>query len=323
MKFLFLLLFIFSCHSVKNLQGYTMGTSYSIKYLGDIDRESLQKEVDDTLFAFNRIMSTFDSKSELSLINQNKSGEWIKLSVDLAWVLKEALRLSKESNGAYDVTLGPLVNLWGFGPNGERKIPGPSVIKQTQKMCGYDKIILQGQRLKKLHPKVYIDLSSIAKGYGVDVVSRLLEQKGIVNYMVEIGGEINVLGDKDGDGWRIAIETPQEGERNFLKILTINRRLSFATSGDYRNYFTQDDKKFSHTIDGQTGRPVTNDLASVSILSSENCMQADALATMFMAMGKERALAFADANGIAALLVYRNAGGQLMVSKSREFKRYD
>ena len=294
--------------------GMTMGTSYNIKasHLPDsLTQAEINRQVKELLVKVNGQMSTYQKDSELSLFNQNTSTGWLPVSPELYSVIKEALKISQLSYGLFDVTVGPLVNLWGFGPQ-EMSLspPNEAVIKDKLNQIGYKRLILKddGLFVKKDIPELYVDLSGIAKGYGVDQVASLLEHLGIMDYMVEIGGEIRVKGkNNQGQPWQIAVEKPTAEKRMIEKILAITDT-GMATSGDYRNYFEVDGVRFSHTIDPRTGRPINHKLASVTVLS-ETSMEADGLATAFMVMGPEEGYKFAEQNHIPAFFIIKTVKG--------------
>lgn len=291
-----------------------MGTSYNIKAskLPDsLTSKEINSQVKALLEKVNGQMSTYQKDSELSLLNQNTSIDWIPVSAELYAVINEALKISRLSNGLFDVTVGPLVNLWGFGPD-EMTLspPDEAVIKDRLNQIGYKRLTLKDDGLfaKKDVPGLYVDLSGIAKGYGVDQVGLLLERLGIMDYMVEIGGEIRVKGKNNkGHPWQIAIEKPTVEKRMIEKVLAITDT-GMATSGDYRNYFEVDGVRFSHTIDPRTGRPINHKLASVTVLS-ETSMEADGLATAFMVMGPDEGYKFAEQNHIAAFFIIKSDKG--------------
>jgi thiamine biosynthesis lipoprotein len=291
-------------------QGPTMGTSFTVKWVSsdaDIDAK-LPAQIDQLLVQVNNSMSTYQKDSELSRINRMPAGEVATLSEGLTQVLKKALEISDSSGGAFDVTVGPLVNLWGFGPDG-RVIHAPEEqeIAQLRQRVGYHYLRLTGNQLNR-ERKVYIDLSAIAKGYGVDKVAELLESNGITAYLVEIGGELRARGLKpDNSHWKIAIEAPVSGERKVQRIIEV-KDVGIATSGDYRNYFEENGIRFSHTIDPATGKPINHRLASVTVLA-EDCAKADALATAMMVLGPDQAETYAEQQGVEALLIIKSDDG--------------
>ncbi|MFA3791726.1 FAD:protein FMN transferase [Aliiglaciecola sp. SL4] len=293
-----------------HLSGATMGTSYNVKVHSDkgMAPEELQQKIDALLVDINKLMSTYDPNSELSRFNQQLSSEPFELSPATLKVLKEAKRLGELSDGVLDVTVGPLVNLWGFGPDARPdKIPSQETINSVKDKIGLNKLVIQGSTLIKLQPDLYVDLSTIAKGYGVDALAELLESYGYTNYLVEIGGEMRVAGVKsNGQGWRIAIEKPVNDERAVQSILTIGNN-AVASSGDYRNYFEQGGKRYSHLIDPRTGYPITHNLVAVTVVHPSS-MTADGLATALNVLGKEDALGIAKQHNLDVMLITRENG---------------
>jgi FAD:protein FMN transferase len=294
--------------------GLTMGTSYNIKASHlpqNIAPKEITHQIIELLDKVNGRMSTYQKDSELSLFNQSKSTDWLPVSPELYEVIKESLKISQLTKGLFDVTVGPLVNLWGFGPEEiKANRPDDATIKERLNQVGYHRLMLKkdGQYVKKDIPELYVDLSGIAKGYGVDQVANLLEHLNIMDYMVEIGGEIRVKGkNKDGQAWQIAVEKPTSEKRMVERILGLTDT-GMATSGDYRNYFEENGVRFSHTIDPRTGRPIKHTLASVTVLS-ETSMEADGLATAFMVMGPEQGYQFAEQNHIAAFFIIKSNDG--------------
>ena len=297
-----------------SLNDQTMGTSYSIKVSSlpsELPVEQLKKEIQDSLTLINAQMSTYQKDSELSLFNASRSTEWQPVSEGLYKVVDSAKKISDLTHGAFDISVGPLVNLWGFGPDPMTfTAPAQELIDQKKKQIGYKLIELRAKPLsiKKNIPELYIDLSAIAKGYAVDQVGLLLEAHGITDYLVEIGGEIRLSGNNlNGTPWRIAIEKPTPEQRMIQKIVPITN-MAMATSGDYRNFFEVDGVRFSHTIDPRTGRPITHKLASVTVLR-ETTMEADALATAFMVLGPQDAFKLAEQEHIAALFIIKTEQG--------------
>jgi thiamine biosynthesis lipoprotein len=226
-------------------------------------------------------------------------------------VLKEAKEIADLSNGAFDITVGNLVNLWGFGPgNSSFNTPKEKKIKHQLKKVGYKKLELKEDtsQIRKLIPYLYLDLSAIAKGYAVDQVASLIEKYGITSYMVEIGGELRLRGKNlQNKPWRIAVEKPTVEKRVIQKVLPLTN-VSLATSGDYRNFFEVKGERFSHSIDPRTCRPITHKLASITVLS-DTTMEADALATALMILGPEEGYALAEEKQLAALFIIKSKGG--------------
>lgn len=295
---------------VEIFSGRTMGTSYQVRLVSKasfVDAPTLHDKIEQELKRVNQEMSTYIQDSEVSRFNAAESTEWFPVSRHIAQVVATALELSKKSDGYYDITVMPLVNAWGFGPaKREEKAVDPTVLKQLLEQVGYTKLEVQLEppALKKLHPKLQIDLSSIAKGHGVDRVALVLEEAGYKDYFVEIGGEVRTAGNRaDGAAWKVGIETPTVLQRDIQTILPLTNA-SLATSGDYRNAFVDGGVRYSHTIDPKTGQPVQHNLASASVVA-ENCAVADAWATVMMASGPERALQIANENKLDVLLIVR------------------
>lgn len=294
------------------LQGRTMGTTYNIKIIispQTIDIQLLQDKIDSALKGLNQEMSTYIADSELSLFNKISSTEPVEISVGLSRVIKEAIRLGELTGGKLDVTVGPLVNLWGFGPeNKPDTVPDAIALSKAKNNIGIKHIKLSENLLSKAIPELYVDLSTIAKGYGVDLVAELLEKNGINNYLAEIGGEMRLKGFKHtGELWVVAVEKPISTERAVQQAI-VPQDNAVATSGDYRNYFEVDGQRFSHIIDPETGKPINHKLVSVTVIHPSS-MTADGLSTAMMVMGTKDALAFAQKNGIAAYLISKSDNG--------------
>ncbi|BDX02457.1 MAG: FAD:protein FMN transferase [Marinomonas sp.] len=294
-----------------SFSGPTMGTTYTVKFFSteEVDGSSgLKDDVDAALVKVNKLMSTYDPNSELSLFNKLPAGQSATISEDMAYVIDKALLISEMSGGEYDVTIGPLVNLWGFGPGKrEDKVPSQAQIDEAKSLVGYRLLSLDGRRLSK-DKDIYVDLSSIAKGYGVDVVAKVLEAQGVDSYLVEVGGEIVSKGMKaDGSPWRIAIESPAGGHDIAERVIAITN-VAVATSGDYRNYFEKNGVRYSHTISPVTGKPITHKLVSVTVVEKTTTM-ADGLATAITVLGPDKGLEFAQKNGIAAYLLVKTDFG--------------
>ncbi len=295
-----------------HLSGSTMGTTYNIKYIaseGIPSPEDLQKEIDKRLEKVNDQMSTYRKNSELSLFNQYKGREPYQVSADMVTVVKEAIRLNRLTLGALDVTVGPLVNLWGFGPETRlEEMPTDAEVNERRAEVGIQHLTVTEQGLKKDIPDLYVDLSTIAKGWGVDVVANYLSSQNINNYLVEIGGEVRAKGkNKENVAWRIAIEKPDANERAVQEIIEIGD-MSMATSGDYRNYFEENGVRYSHIIDPKTGRPINNKVVSVSAIDS-SCMTADGLATGFMVLGDKKGIEIANQYNIPIFMVVKTSDG--------------
>ncbi|NJN70246.1 MAG: FAD:protein FMN transferase [Nitrospira sp.] len=309
-----------------HMSGRTMGTTYNVKYRSSQDAPSLkamQIEVDTLLAEINHTMSTYDTESELSRLNRLRTTDWVPASAPLRDVLKVALEIGAQSEGAFDITVGPLVNLWGFGPEVHPdRIPLETDIAAARARSGLNKITISETQpaIRKHRPDVFLDLSAIAKGYGVDRVAELMTAHGIEHYMVEIGGEVRVRGLKEHDTpWRIAIEKPLSGERSVHTVLSLSD-IALATSGDYRNFFEIAGRRYSHTINPATGWPVDNHLVSVTVLA-DTSMRADAWATAFQVLGPERGMAIAERLNLPVLFVI-DRDGQFEERACCAFQRY-
>ncbi len=294
------------------LTGSTMGTTYAIKYRhvsahpsANLSAGEIQQEIEWQLAAVNQTMSTYDPESELSRFNRSESTDWIPVSAPLYTVLKAALEIGSQSKGAFDITVGPLVNLWGFGPqDGAQRIPDAAEIAATLERTGFDKLMLHdtASAVRKTRADVYVDLSGIAKGYAVDQIAAMLERYGVAHYMVEIGGEIRARGSNAQQiAWQIGIDKPQMHGRAVQKVLSL-KNTALATSGNYRNYFMIDNRRYMHVIDPVTGWPANNNLVSVTVLA-ETGMLADAWATALLVLGFERGMAMAERIGLRALFI--------------------
>lgn len=304
---------------VRTLWGYAIGTSYTIRV---VTTERQAKKLDsDIRSALNRIndsMSTYLPRSELSRFNDAPVGEWVRLSDDFYRVLALSMEIADTSNGAFDPTIGPLVDLWGFGPipRTDRR-PSDDQIQAVRQEVGYQAIELDEARqsARKLEPRS-LDLSAIAKGHATDLAADIIEEAGIEHYLVEIGGELRINGQKpDGTKWRVAIETP-DSRQGFYRILELSSG-AMATSGDYRNFFEEEGVRYSHTIDPTTGAPISNSLASVTVLADSSAL-ADAYATVFTVLGAEKSLLLADKLNMSLFIIERTDDG-FEASQSRRF----
>ena len=298
---------------VHEFTGLTMGTTYSVMINAatlPLSRQQLQVRFDAILNRVNMEMSGYLPESELSRINNTDSTDWLSVSASLMRVLQAARELSRLTGGAFDVSVGPLVNLWGFGPQQDFTVPEEQQIDTALRLVGYQKLQLDraASNLKKAAAGMYIDLSAIAKGYGVDEIADYLDGLQLDNHLVEIGGEIRARGvNAKNVPWQIGIEQPAAGEREVRQIIKLDNR-AMATSGDYRNYFEHEGTRYSHTIDPRSGRPVSHGLASVTVLHPST-MLADAWATGLLVLGPERGLELARQNGLAAYFIIHNDAG--------------
>lgn len=297
------------------LSGSTMGTTYHLKIFvppeSKLNTDEISKQVSASLDKIDRLMSTYKEDSEVSRFNALPSNQWLPISEPTYHVINAAVRYSAMSDGAFDITVGKLVNLWGFGPTiNVNAIPDAKNIDRLRNKIGYTKLRMRPDPMEILKESdaIYIDLSAIAKGYAVDAVAVVLEQNALHNYMVEIGGEIRTSGHKQtGQPWSIGIESPVTDQRSVQKVLHLQQS-AMATSGDYRNYFEHNGQRFSHTIDPRTGYPITHKLASVTVLA-ETCMDADALATLLTVLGPESGMEFAEKNNLAVFMIIKTNDG--------------
>ena len=289
-----LILLIFSCSSpqkeIVSIKGNTMGTTYNVKFLpitnNPIEIEENYIIIEKILKDINQQMSTYIPSSEISTFNQLQSTDWFKISEDFSNVLKKSFNYYEMSDGYYDVTVMPLVNLWGFGPEIFESPPTQALIDSVMIFIGQDLIELENQKIRKKDPRVQIDLSSIAKGYAVDKIFNTLNK--YEDLFIEIGGEIKKK--KKNKDWKIGINTPSitNFENDIELVITLNN-LSIATSGNYRNFYIIDDKFYHHEINPKTGYPISSNLGSISIISDKSCLDADGLSTMFYTIEKDLA----------------------------------
>ena len=327
---LFFLLCTIGCPAQKEVSfsGRTMGTVYSIKiitsYFEGLD--GLKQEIDDRLDEINRSMSVYIKDSEISLFNQSPPWKPLAVSEDFLTVIKTANKLYRQTEGSWDGTVGPLVNLWGFGTaEHNRQIPPREEIDRLLLETGFDNIeIIENKYLSKKKSDMFLDLGSIAKGYGVDQIAKLIREKGIKNYLVEIGGEVYAEGYRqDGGKWRIGINKPEKGApfNQIYKIVSL-RNKAMATSGDYRNFFEKNGKIYSHVIDPKTGYPVANQVVSVSIIA-DSCTYADGLATAVMVMGSKKGIDLINRlDNIEGLIIVMENDGRLTDHVSKGFDSY-
>jgi len=295
-----------------DLNGATMGTRYrAVFYSFDTqNRQKLAEQLDSAVTRVDRQMSNWRPDSELMRFNDLQPGIWMTLPAELLWVLHTAIQVGVQSAGAFDIAVGDLVGAWGFGPAGRladddarealRRQPRASAAAALEFDFG-------SGRVRKRHP-VQLDLSGIAKGFGVDQLARCLEDRGIHDYLVSIDGEFRARGRKPGgQPWTVAIERPQEGVRAALGVLQMGDG-GLATSGDYRHFHERQGKRYAHTMDPQRAAPLDNGVAAVSVLAP-TCMLADAWATALMVLGPSRGPAVAREQGLSALFLLREGDG--------------
>lgn len=304
--------------ALTTLRGPTMGTTWSVKLVlpagrsaGELQR-GIQREADLVVAQ----MSTYESDSDLSRYNRAPAGTWQTLPPEFFGVLDYALSLARATGGAYDPTVGPLVDLWGFGPGAhEHRVPPDADIAAARARVGYARIRLDAATRRALQPGgVYLDLSSVAKGFGTDRIARYLESEGVASYLVDISGELRAHGARPGGGdWEVGIEKPGaaagavDSASEVQRVVRL-REKSIATSGDYRHFFEDAGRHYSHHIDPRTGRPVEHRIASVTTVA-DDCMHADSIGTALMVLGEDAGLAYARAHGFAVLMLVRDGDG--------------
>lgn len=292
------------------LEGTTMGSGYRVSVVdlpAHITSVALRNELEAALHALDLTLSTYRDDSELARFNASTSTDWVDVSPALLTVVDEARRVSELTGGAFDVTVGPVVNLWGFGPQaGPDAVPDDAAIDAARERVGYRMLETRADppALRKTRPDLYVDVNGIAVGYAVDRLAALLDREGLTDYVVEIGGEIRTRGrNARGESWAIAVEEPVADVQRPERVLRV-RDKGVGSSGDYRAYFEAGGKHYSHILDPKTGRPVTHDLASVTTIA-DTTMRADALSTGLMVLGAEAGYSLAAREGIAALFIRR------------------
>jgi thiamine biosynthesis lipoprotein len=296
------------------LTGSTMGTQYSVKLpalLDDHSPQSVRQFVEAMLDSDNAQMSTWMADSEISRFNDSQSLEWQPVSSGFCSKIEAAQAISELTDGAFDITVGPLVNLWGFGP-GEMidEPPSADAIAALLAITGFENLHSDCSQpaIRKDVAGLKLDLSAIGKGMAADRVGQMLAAMGYEDYLVEVGGELSIRGlNARGEPWAIGIEAPLVNQRRPHTVVHLTDT-GMATSGDYRNFFEADGAVYSHTIDTRTGRPVTHTLASVTVVH-ESAARADALATALLVMGPDEGMAFAEREELAILMLIRTNGG--------------
>ncbi len=301
-------------------KGMVFGTVYSITYE---NTENLKAEIEAVMDSVNNSLSPFNEESVITMVNKSKEGA--EVDEMFSTVFRLAEKVSKDTEGAFDITVAPLVNLWGFGfKSGE--MPTDAKVDSLLKFVGYEKVTLDGNKVSKTDERVMLDCSAIAKGYAVDAVARMLRSKGIDNFLVEIGGEIVASGhNRENKEWRIGVTKPTDDSLNVENELQTVLKLTdiaMATSGNYRNFYYRDGKKFAHTIDPKTGRPIQHSLLSATVIAKE-CAVADAYATSFMVMGMEKAQEVLKRHpDMMAYFIYSDEEGKNAVWYSEGMKKY-
>lgn len=318
-----LILLLNSCSPKKQYfeeSGTVFHTLYHIKYESS---QLLTDKIDAELQQFNLSLNPFNPNSIIAKVNNNEdvtTDPWFEE------VFTRAMEVSKNTDGVFDITCAPLINLWGFGFSKKDSVT-PQIIDSLKSFVGYQKVRLEGNRVIKDDPRILLNCSAIAKGYASDVIARLLEREGVSNYMVEIGGEVAMSGvNPKGDCWKIGINKPEDDTSGMVndieEVVQLCKKGGIATSGNYRNYYIKDGKKYAHTIDPRTGYPSEQSILSVTIVA-EDCMTADAYATAFMALGLERAREVAArVPGIDYFIIYADENGNNQFDFSAGMSQY-
>jgi len=321
--FAVLLLLFLSCESPKNnlniIEGDAIGTTFTVRYL-DSSSNNYEFKIDSLIAAINKSSSTYIPTSDLSKINKGDTTVFADANLQEVFIKSE--RIYRETEGAFDPTVGILVNAWGFGPEKPIENLDSLKVQELLKFVGYNKVKLENGKIKKLSPEIYLDFNAIAKGYLVDMVSRMFEKNGVTNYMVEIGGEIRARGQNEkGLPWKIAIENPNaDGTRSFATVIELKDE-SIATSGNYRKFkLKENGTKYVHTINPKTGFAKESNLLSASVISKLDCADVDGYATAFMEMGFEKSKTFLkNHHELKAFLIYVNEKGEMQTYKTDNF----
>ncbi len=327
-RILFLLALLFVMGSCKKSpskyiynKGFAYGTMYSIIYESP-DGKDYQEEINEEFQKYTMIFSTYEEESTISKINNN-----IDVTPEEVFMecFKRSIEVSENTMGAFDITAGPMVNAWGFGPEKRKNLTSEQVDSLIN-ITGYEKISFENGRLIKENPGMKLDMSAIAKGFTCDLIAQFLSEKECLNYMVEIGGEVVAKGkNAKGKTWTIGISKPDDdrlGANTELQAKLLLKDMAMATSGNYRNYYEKDGKKYAHTIDPKTGYPIQHSLLSATVLAND-CMTADAYATAFMVVGKDMGIELArQVPGMEIYFIYTDETGEMMVYMSEGFGEY-
>ncbi len=297
--------------SMESFGGPTMGSSYSVKYLhraGLPAPKEVQAEVEQILARVDQQMSTYRSDSNIERFNRLPANHCQKMPAPILELVRIGQQLSQQSEGSYDLTVEPLLNLWGFGPQSRKEqVPSAEALAEVRQRVGYQHLRIENQQLCK-DAAVEVDFNSIAAGYAVDTIAARLEAMGIHDYLAEATGELKARGHKlDGSPWRIALEEPRDDQQVAEKIIAVDN-YAVSTSGDYRHYFQEDGRRYSHTFDARTGAPVSHTLASVTVIHS-SALMADGLSTLLLILGPQRGWDYAEKRAIGAFFVIRADSG--------------
>ncbi len=295
--------------------GSTMGTTFRVSIIqegiSDTPSGDIRRTIEAELDGVDRMMSHYRPDSELSRFNAFRDTQPFSFTTDTFEVIKQGQEIAALTDGAFDITVGPLVAAWGFGVEQHNLPPTRATIVELLKHSGHDQLRLDfsAKSVRKRDPLIGFDLSAIAKGYAVDRVASAIESKGVMQYMIEVGGEVRTRGLKpSGEPWRIGIQVPDSKTQSIIQVVPL-RDMAMATSGDYRSYYEVDGQRISHTIDPRTGYPVTHALASVTVVGT-SCSWADGMATALNVLGPTDGYRFAVAEGVAALMLVRTDAGE-------------
>ncbi|MHC8334762.1 FAD:protein FMN transferase [Pseudomonas sp. LB3P25] len=293
--------------SLERFDGPTMGSRYSIQYVRHSSTpgpKAVQAEVEKILAEVDQQMSTYRSDSDIERFNDLPAHRCQKMPAPILKLVRVGERLSEQSEGSFDLTVEPLLNLWGFGPQARHeKVPAAQALAEVRQRVGYQHLRIDGDQLCK-DAAVEVDFNSIAAGYAVDTIAAKLEAMGIHNYLAEATGELKAAGKKlDGSPWRVALEEPRDDQQVAEHIIAVDG-YGVSTSGDYRNYFEQDGRRYSHTFDARTGAPVSHTLTSVTVIHP-SALMADGLSTLLLILGPERGWDYAETHDIGAFFVIR------------------
>lgn len=296
---------------LESFGGPTMGSTYSIKYVradGVADAKTLQSGVEAILAEVDRQMSTYRADSLIELFNRAPAGSCMAMPAEVLGLVRLGENLSQQSDGAFDLTVEPLLNLWGFGPKSRgEQVPSAEAIAEARQRVGHQHLHIKGEQLCK-DVALQVDFNSVAAGHAVDRIAAWLEQQGVSSYLVEATGELKMRGRKpDGSAWRIAIEEPRDDQRVAQRVLELDG-YGVSTSGDYRNYFEENGRRYSHTLDPRVGAPIAHKLAAVTVVHPQALM-ADGLSTLLLVLGPQEGEAWAERQGVAAFFVTREGDG--------------
>lgn len=314
---------LFACQqqTLKKVQfmGTAQGTYYAINYF-DIDSRDFQNEVDSILNAFDQSVSVYQANSIVSKVNRNE-----EVALD-NWFIENfnlSQKISSETNGSFDMTIGPLANIWGFGTFEKPDSVNHALIDSLKQYVDYRKIFIVNGKIRKQSENIQLNFNAIAQGYAVDILSDFFKSKGIQNFLIDLGGEIYASGQKpNGDFWKIGIEIPDDGaeERFYNRIVSLKDE-AVATSGNYRKFYELDGQKYAHSINPKTGYPITHSLLSTTVIAPTSA-EADAYATAFMVLGVEETLAFAKSNPQIKVYLMYDEDGNIQTAMSENFKKY-